>query len=838
MEVAIRKPKKEFFKYSEENLKAAIDAVQSGNSSIRKAAKDYGVPFSTLNNKVKGKVPLQRKMGPSSILSEAEENLLVCWIHAYAKKGFPIKRITLFETVRDIVLSDQRPTPFKDGQPGIKWFKSFLKRHPTLSERYAESINTARATVTEESLRQWFHELKGFLEQENHLDILNDPSRIYNADESGFETCPKTGKVLGPVSFDNLYEVKSGNEKEAITVMANFNAAGNTVSPMIVFPLQKISREIAQNLNSEWGVGRSKKGWMTGALYYEYIANIFLPWLKKRNVQFPVLLLVDGHKSHTTYKVAQFCADNGIIQFALYPNATHVLQPADVAIFRPLKAGWRNVVYSWKHKTGNKVVTKVVFGPLLEAVFTERATVDTVKSGFRKCGIFPFDPDAVDYSKCMSSKSRNCPPVTTRSSNDTIQPASFGVEHLLYLETLMKKGRAEEFRAAEKSGWGGEPQALELYEVWCKIRSKCVSVPSAKTPKEDNLASSDEDSPSEITVQLPETSVSVTTNVEEDNLDTSKLLDEGPVGDILQPAIDEIFSPQTCNNVVGEMSGITEENPLNACCTSASSINTEGTHSSVTPKINRPSMIRNVKQQISSSFADHILWPSESPVKVGRKREHLPYATTSKEWLQWNESKERIKQEKEAAKRMRLEKRINKDTSKSVAKLTKRLIFSTKPQTDKTDKCKKLVRKKKQTHTSSESDTEEWHSSGDNMDDVSLGTTSESDENKNDQISTSVDRLKNLKEGDFVLVSFPGLKNLKYRFVCTIQKITDGEYIEVMGLKSSDKNNTVFRIDEDDVSFVKHYQILKKLPTPRIVPIGDRIRYKFDNPVEVSTINP
>nr|CAD7463905.1 unnamed protein product [Timema tahoe] len=33
-------------------------------------------------------------------------------------------------------------------------------------------------------------------------------------------------------------------------------AAGDTVPHIIVFPLQKISQEIAQNLNSEWGVRR------------------------------------------------------------------------------------------------------------------------------------------------------------------------------------------------------------------------------------------------------------------------------------------------------------------------------------------------------------------------------------------------------------------------------------------------------------------------------------------------------------------------------------------------------------------------------------------------------
>ena len=178
-------------------------------------------------------------MGPKTYLSEAEEQLLITWIHANAKKGFPMKRRTLMDTVSDIILEDQRPTPFKNGIPGKKWFKCFLKRHPEISEREAESINSARATVSEKNIKKWFQELREYLKEENAEDILEDPRHIFNADESGFETCPKTGKVLGPISFDNLYEIKSGNEKEAITVMANFSGAGETVPPMIVILCRK-----------------------------------------------------------------------------------------------------------------------------------------------------------------------------------------------------------------------------------------------------------------------------------------------------------------------------------------------------------------------------------------------------------------------------------------------------------------------------------------------------------------------------------------------------------------------------------------------------------------------
>lgn len=90
------------------------------------------------------------------------------------------------------------------------------------------------------------------------LDILEDPSRIYNADESGFQTCPESGKVLGPVGMKNFYEVKSGKEKEQLTVMVGINAAGQVVAPMIVYPLVRISKDISINVPADWAIGKSR----------------------------------------------------------------------------------------------------------------------------------------------------------------------------------------------------------------------------------------------------------------------------------------------------------------------------------------------------------------------------------------------------------------------------------------------------------------------------------------------------------------------------------------------------------------------------------------------------
>ena len=59
-------------------------------------------------------------------------------------------------------------------------------------------------------------------------------------------------------------------------------------------------------------------------------------FLKFTVPQRPVLLLIDGHKSHITLDVVYLCRDNDILLFCLTPHTTHALQPLDVAVFKSL----------------------------------------------------------------------------------------------------------------------------------------------------------------------------------------------------------------------------------------------------------------------------------------------------------------------------------------------------------------------------------------------------------------------------------------------------------------------------------------------------------------------
>lgn len=256
-------------------------------------------------------------------------------------------------------------------------------------------------------------------------DVITDPVRVFNGDESGFQICPSTGKVFAEKGSKNVYTVDKGDSKENITVMFTFSANGDTCVPMVIYPYQRIPEKISKSINPEWGVGRSDNGWMTSDTFYEYIANVFYPYLIKKKVKFPVILFLDGHKSHLSYSLSLLCNELQIEVFALYPNATRILQPCDVTVFRPLKEGWRRVVREWEDEHPGELLNKVTFAPLLEKAIQSSVKPETLVNGFKACGLCPLNPNNIDFSKCLGKATEHVTSEMSVKSDKTMNFKTF-----------------------------------------------------------------------------------------------------------------------------------------------------------------------------------------------------------------------------------------------------------------------------------------------------------------------------------------------------------------------------------------------------------------------------
>lgn len=177
-------PKLPKLKYDKLKLEEAVKEATDNDRTIpvRQIAAKYGIPRSTLRFYINN--PNHKtSLGPSTILSSAEEKLLEDWIITSARKGFPRNKEDVLDSVQKFLEENPRQNPFTNNRPGDGWWKAFLKRHSRITTRTSEGVTKASACVSEKDIRGWFQEIRSYAEQNNLIHIFDQPHRIFNADE-------------------------------------------------------------------------------------------------------------------------------------------------------------------------------------------------------------------------------------------------------------------------------------------------------------------------------------------------------------------------------------------------------------------------------------------------------------------------------------------------------------------------------------------------------------------------------------------------------------------------------------------------------------------------------
>ena len=105
----------------------------------------------------------------------------------------------------------------------------------------------------------------------------------------------------------------------------------------------------------------------------------------------PLLLLVDGHSSHYDPETIRFAKEHCVIIFCLPPHTTHEAQSLDVSFLGPKKKNWSQVCHDFYQSSPGKVITKYNFSTQFAKAWLKTTSPESICSGFRKCGIIPFN---------------------------------------------------------------------------------------------------------------------------------------------------------------------------------------------------------------------------------------------------------------------------------------------------------------------------------------------------------------------------------------------------------------------------------------------------------------
>lgn len=205
---------------------------------------------------------------------------------------------------------------------------------------------------------------------------------------------------------------------------------------------------------------------MNTEVFYDYITKQFYPWLLQNNIYPPVILFVDGHVSHRSLKLSEFCNEKQIVLVSLLPNTTHICQPMDVVVFSAVKRKWASTLQSFKIQSrGEERMSKASFCDLLDKCLSESLTVSTLTNSFTKTALYPFDANGFDFSKLPKQNSEKsddigdeiCSLETTWSNEDTI--------HLEEMIESLFPHRIAEFKNTI-GDWTGAIESKDLFDLW------------------------------------------------------------------------------------------------------------------------------------------------------------------------------------------------------------------------------------------------------------------------------------------------------------------------------------------------------------------------------------
>ena len=316
--------------YSPTKMIHAYKAVKDDKLPVQRAANIYGVPISTLKDRVHGRVSIDAtKSGPAPVLSLYQESQLVEHLKEVAYVGYGYRRKQIIPLATEYAVAAGIRSP--ESPLGTTWFYNFMARWPELKLVQPSSLDVSRAKcVDEDIVNNYYLKLKEVLEK---YDLVNAPERIFNIDEKGLSTNHKIPKVVSCIKLKPQVVVSN---RFNVTVIGCGNAIGTQVPPFFVFPGKRMNQDYLNHTSVGTDGTVSESGWSNTEIFKKYLSDHFLKYVQGSSDSYK-LVLYDGHKTHLHPDIIQWALKNNIVLFVLPAHSSHILQPLDVGCLAPFK---------------------------------------------------------------------------------------------------------------------------------------------------------------------------------------------------------------------------------------------------------------------------------------------------------------------------------------------------------------------------------------------------------------------------------------------------------------------------------------------------------------------
>lgn len=393
--------------WGKESMQQALKAVTDNVVSTLGAAELFQVPYTSLYRKVQEKrketcgenAVAGSPIGRPSVFNSDMEKTLAQRVKYLESRGFGVtpKQLGIAAYSYATKCGIETPSSWSENKTaGNDWYLAFCKRN-NLSLRKPEALSKARAAgVNKEAVTAYFEVLGKILDEFN---LCNQPTYIYNMDESGLPLNNRPPKVIAEKGKREVVSLTSVERGENVTIVACCNASGNFIPPLVIFKGVRQRPELQDSLPTGAVACMSDSGYINEDIFLK-----FLEHFQKHRAQGRVLLIVDGHTSHSALPALEFCQQNEIEMLCLPPHATHVLQPLDRTVFKSLKANYHKEATAWMHRHPGSSISKFQFCSLFKEAWNRTASVGLAVKGFSCTGIYPYRPQAIEEFRFAPSE--------------------------------------------------------------------------------------------------------------------------------------------------------------------------------------------------------------------------------------------------------------------------------------------------------------------------------------------------------------------------------------------------------------------------------------------------
>lgn len=337
-----------------------------------------------------------------------------------------------------------------------------MKRHPELTWRMSEYLHKRRTFANEASIKKWFQEMT--YELKDYTTIFNNPQRVFNCDEISFLLPPKSEPILVQRGSKNIHDSLEQSNEKNVTVLITASGDGKILPPLALFSFKRVPAVIAESTPSHWRIKRTSTGSINCGSFYEYVTNEFYPYLVEKQVPMPVILVIDGLKSHISFQLSNFCKEHQIILMALPPNTSHILQPLELAFLKPLRSQWRKELKLFQLKNNGQEARKHNVAGILEEILKSDQMTKDLQNRFFQCGLCPFEASNIDYSKCIYDEKV----VQVKSDENPVDENCS--KELQLLEKRLPASILKDFMQSGVSTWSGNPVLSSLHCYWKSLK--------------------------------------------------------------------------------------------------------------------------------------------------------------------------------------------------------------------------------------------------------------------------------------------------------------------------------------------------------------------------------